>query len=84
MAVQNQMYQWIHASERLRVAIFDATNTTKNRRRALAERAQSESVGLLFVESICDDEEILNRNYELKLQNEGWNVFIRLIACSAY
>ena len=35
-----------------------ATNTTANRRLALAHRAQKEGVFLLFVESICDDNEV--------------------------
>ena len=38
-----------------RVAIFDATNTTRDRRLALAQRARNENVSLLFVESICND-----------------------------
>ena len=37
------------------MAIFDATNTTKERRLALAIKARENHVVLLFVESICDD-----------------------------
>jgi hypothetical protein len=39
-----------------RVAIFDATNTTIERRKQLCSRARNEQVSLLFVESICDDQ----------------------------
>lgn len=54
------------------MALFDATNTTKARRARLLERNQKEkNTTLLFVESICDDPEILQRNYEMKLQNNG-------------
>lgn len=69
MKVQDEMYEWLHGFEGLakaRVAIFDATNTTKDRRLALAQRARRENVFLLFVESICDDQKVLFRNYELK------------------
>ena len=55
-----------------RIAIFDATNTTKARRAMLMQNAKAEDVFLLFVESICDDENILNRNYSLKLQNDDY------------
>ena len=73
MAVQNDMYRWLHESvSKRRVAFFDATNTTIERRQALAQRAREESTFLLFVESICDDEETLKRNYELKLQNDDY------------
>jgi broad specificity phosphatase PhoE/predicted kinase len=44
------------------VALFDATNGTRERRRALAERARAEGVDLLFVESICDDPDIIDAN----------------------
>ena len=73
MEVQDEMYAWLHESaSKRRVAIFDATNTTKDRRQALANRARRENVYLLFVESICDDQLVLRRNYELKLQNEDY------------
>lgn len=73
MAVQEEMYTWLHEGEgTLRVAIFDATNTTINRRLALAQKARKENVFLLFVESICDDIDVLNRNYDLKLDNDDY------------
>jgi broad specificity phosphatase PhoE len=55
-----------------KVAIFDATNTTKQRRAALIERSRQENTHLLFVESICDDQDVLHKNYELKLDNEDY------------
>lgn len=76
MAVQEDMYKWLHAGaqgqQKSRVAIFDATNTTKSRRLALANHARQNNVALLFVESICDDKAVLARNYELKLQNDDY------------
>ena len=71
MAVQGDMYVWLHGGQR-RVAIFDATNTTKKRRLALSKRARDENTYLLFVESICNDQQVLRRNYQLKLQNDDY------------
>ena len=71
--VQDEMYLWLNSdTEKSRVAIFDATNTTRERRFALCQRARKEKVQLLYVESICDDQEVLMSNYELKLQNADY------------
>lgn len=82
MAVQDCMYEWLREDEssKGRVAIFDATNTTKARRQALANRAKKENVFLLFVESICDDKDVLKRNYELKLDNDDYQGVDKKIA----
>lgn len=74
MAVQDTMYEWLHSGEdgKRRVAIFDATNTTIKRRLSLCQRAREHAVSLLFVESICNDQAVLERNYSLKLQNEDY------------
>ena len=73
MAVQESMYEWLHetsgndiSSAKRRVAIFDATNTTISRRLLLAQKARKENVYLLFVESICDDLNVLNQNYAVR------------------
>lgn len=74
VAVQDSMYQWLHSSKdfKRRVAIFDATNTTIKRRLSLAQRAREQNVALVFVESICNDQDVLKQNYNLKLQNEDY------------
>lgn len=74
VAVQDSMYEWLHNSKdfKRRVAIFDATNTTIKRRLSLALRAREQNVALVFVESICNDQEVLKQNYNLKLQNEDY------------
>ena len=58
-----------------RIAIFDATNSTNKRRRWLlnectnpAKRPQKPT-GVVFVESICDDEELLAENFRFKVLN---------------
>jgi broad specificity phosphatase PhoE/predicted kinase len=74
VAVQDIMYRWLHdpAQEKGRVAIFDATNTSRSRRLTLSQRARQEGSLLLFVESICDDKGVLEQNYRLKLHNEDY------------
>lgn len=44
------------------IAILDATNSTKKRRRWIKERCDKEGVETLFVESKCDDEELIMSN----------------------
>ena len=58
-----------------RVAIFDATNSTIERRKWVLEEATSpikrrgKKTGCVFVESICDDEELLEENFRFKVRN---------------
>lgn len=44
------------------IAILDATNSTKERRRWIKERCDKAEVETLFVESKCDDEELIMSN----------------------
>lgn len=48
----------------VRVAAFDATNSTKERRRHILKALQDAGIGAkkMFVESVCDDEELLQEN----------------------
>jgi hypothetical protein len=75
------------------VGIFDATNTTRERRAAVLQRclaytghaatvacgsaspsqlASKAPIQVVFVESICDDPVILERNYAMKLSNADY------------
>lgn len=74
MACQEEMYSWLGAQPSSCVAIFDATNTTRVRREALTRRcgAAPNGVTIIFIESICNDEAILQRNYRMKLQNADY------------
>ncbi|KAH6621669.1 6-phosphofructo-2-kinase-domain-containing protein [Chaetomium sp. MPI-SDFR-AT-0129] len=44
------------------VGILDATNSTKERRKWVLERITSEGIEVIFVESRCDDEELVMAN----------------------
>jgi len=56
-----------------KVAIFDATNSTAARRKWVLEElnAMEEGMktGVIFVESVCDDAEMLEENFRFKVQN---------------
>jgi broad specificity phosphatase PhoE len=45
-----------------RVAIYDATNSTTQRQKLIASRCKQEGFDLLWVESICDNDEIIEVN----------------------
>lgn len=59
------------------VAVFDATNSTKDRRRWIADICANHGYMVMFVESICDDEEAIKRSvHDVKLKSpdyEGQN-----------
>lgn len=57
------------------VGIFDATNTTKNRRKWIVETVTSRMKGsakILFLESICTDGELIEKNIHLKLMGPDY------------
>jgi hypothetical protein len=53
------------------VAIFDATNTTRDRRASVLEtcREFSPDVHVIFIESICNDAQVLESNFMQKVTN---------------
>jgi predicted kinase len=56
-----------------RVAIFDATNSTQARRQWIVDCCtgpdRKETIGVVFVESVCDDQELLEENYRYKISS---------------
>ncbi|GMH85059.1 hypothetical protein TrVE_jg14200 [Triparma verrucosa] len=71
MAVLDELIAWSCADKQPSVAIFDATNTTNARRRNVVDRLSSAQLSLypIFVESICDSEEVLEKNLLQKIRN---------------
>ncbi len=59
-AAINDMIKWFKQGGI--IAIFDATNSTKERRRWIRERCDREGVETLFVESKCDDQDLIMSN----------------------
>ena len=63
-----QLIHWLKTTGH--VGIHDATNTTKARRRQIAERvAQEPGMRLLFLESVCTDPAVVAANVEVKVQS---------------
>jgi 6-phosphofructo-2-kinase/fructose-2,6-biphosphatase 2 len=55
------MIKWFEMENGV-VAILDATNSTKTRRRWVREKCEAENIQTLFVESACDDEALIMSN----------------------
>lgn len=55
------MVRWFNAGEGT-IAILDATNSTKSRRAWIQERCDAEGIEAIFVESKCDDENLVMSN----------------------
>ena len=57
------------------VGIFDATNSTLERRKAIVDKIRSRAgpdLGVLFLESLCIDETLLEANMRLKLSGPDY------------
>ncbi|XP_056589222.1 6-phosphofructo-2-kinase/fructose-2,6-bisphosphatase 2a [Triplophysa dalaica] len=60
VALQDVKYYF--SEEGGQIAVFDATNTTRDRRNLILSFAQENSYKVFFVESICDDPEVIAAN----------------------
>jgi 6-phosphofructo-2-kinase / fructose-2,6-biphosphatase 2 len=60
-AAVKDMVNWFRAGKGT-VAILDATNSTKSRRRWILDRCKAENIETLFVESKCDDKDLIWSN----------------------
>ncbi len=70
-AALDDLLSWI--DEGGEVGIYDATNSTRARRRWVAERCTRADCRVLFVESICTDPEIIESNIrETKLRSPDY------------
>lgn len=66
--VFEQLLEWLRNGKG-NVAIFDATNTTRERRKSVLLRAAKEAgVEMVFVESICTDEKVVEANLAEKVR----------------
>jgi len=67
LEVLERMIAWLSEGQD-RVAVFDATNTTRTRRCMVAEKLRaSPGTGVIFVESTCNDAAVVEANLALKL-----------------
>ncbi|WFC99821.1 Fructose-2,6-bisphosphatase [Malassezia yamatoensis] len=64
-----QLITWLRDREG-NVGIHDATNTTKERRKQIAQRvAQEPGLRLVFLESLCTDQAVIAENIEVKISS---------------
>ena len=72
MDVLEELIAWLNHGGG-HVGIHDATNTTRARRAQILERLSKEpNMTVLFVESICSNDDILQQNIQLKLQSPDY------------
>lgn len=56
-----EMIDWLKDTEG-QVAVYDATNTTLKRRQLIRDTCESLGVSVLFIESICDRDDLVKEN----------------------
>jgi len=61
-SVLDESIQWLEGGGE--VAIFDATNNTRERRKAVWERVVEKGIRCLFLESVCNNPELIQSNIE--------------------
>lgn len=57
----NDILKW-YSEENGVVAILDATNSTRKRREWIVGKCKEKGIRLMFVESICDSEDLVSSN----------------------
>ncbi|GAM22625.1 hypothetical protein SAMD00019534_058000 [Acytostelium subglobosum LB1] len=60
VAALDDMISWMHNGGR--VGIYDATNSTRERRQLVLNRCTRESMNVIFIESICNDTDVIEAN----------------------
>lgn len=71
MECLNDMMRWFGRGGL--VGIYDATNSTKERRKVVKDKLESVGVRVLFLESLCTDQSIIERNImETKLRSPDY------------
>ena len=72
METLDDVFVWLQNGGK--VAIHDATNSTVERRQQLLKRvAQHKNIEAFFIESICTDHDLLEKNVKLKLQGPDYS-----------
>lgn len=68
----DELLEWLRSGQGY-VGVFDATNTTRARRAQVIEHVKAAgNFEVVFVESICTDPVILEKNYRMKLCNDDY------------
>ena len=77
--VLNTAIEWLQINNN-NIAIFDATNTTIEKRSNIKKKCKTHNIELLYIETICDCKETIYENIQMKLKNmtEYQNIEIEL------
>jgi len=72
MAALDDMMFWLESTP-TGIAIYDATNSSKDRRKVIFERCLKLGVQVMFIESLCDDPDIILTNIkEVKVSSPDY------------
>ena len=72
------LVEWISINNN-NIAIFDATNSTKEKRENLIKMTPPH-INILFLESICNDETIIEKNITLKSNSDDYKDMDKILA----
>lgn len=72
ISVLDELIEWTLNTSGRTISIFDATNTTKLRRKALVDKLEKKCINYLFLESICKKKDVIEKNLQMKLQNDDY------------
>ncbi|KAJ1895459.1 Fructose-2,6-bisphosphatase [Kickxella alabastrina] len=61
MVALNDVFRWFEAIHN-GVAIYDATNSTRSRRKMILDECQKHNIEVMFCESWCDDNDLIDLN----------------------
>ena len=67
MNTLDELLEWFEEDQG-EIGIFDATNSTCTRRQAVVERAGAAGARVVFIESICDEQALLDANMLAKVR----------------
>ena len=71
MLALDDLIAWVNGPGQ--IGIYDATNTTKERRAMLRERCEAAGLRVAFIETICNDHGVIDRNVrETKLHSPDY------------
>jgi broad specificity phosphatase PhoE len=70
-AALDDLIAWFDAGGE--IGLYDATNSTRQRRRMVRDRLRERGIDVLFVESVCEDQSIVDQNVrETKLSSPDY------------
>mmetsp|Transcript_15216 Transcript_15216/g.34064 ORF Transcript_15216/g.34064 Transcript_15216/m.34064 type:complete len:329 (-) Transcript_15216:2300-3286(-) len=85
------MEKWLENSQEQNhgwgsVAILDATNSTRARRQLILDfcHDRADKFGVVFVESVCDDQNLLDENFKKKIEVSPDYKVLQLLVCIKY